>query len=206
MKKIIMGMVCIALLSMSSFAYSDKGAYFSGSLGLAMPSDIGFTDTTTPGVVTKIEQEFGLTFGVAIGYDFDNHFRIEAEVVQQKNDFDEMSLQANATGSSSSRSLLFNGYYDFPSNGAFTPFFSIGIGFSEVEIEYSNFQALGISRSSIEDTVFAHQIGVGLAYALTERASLDIKYRYMGVSGLDFGALEVDYTTHNLYAGIRLDF
>jgi len=199
---------CTMLLSISSIAYS-AGPYISGNLGLAIASDSDVTDSTVPGITLDIESDSGLALGVAVGYGLGNNTRIEGEIAYQKNDLDKASLlgvDVDLTGDTSSLALLLNGYYDFATESAFTPFISAGLGFAKVEINDFNVPGSGLPSSNDDDTVFAYQVGAGVGYAVNEKTTLDVKYRYTGTSDPDFDTSTAEYSSHNFYAGIRVSF
>lgn len=54
--------------------------------------------------------------------------------------------------------------------------------------------------------MFAYQVGAGVGYALTPQVTLDVKYRYFATADPDFDGTDMEYASHNIYAGIRLDF
>jgi len=212
-KKILTIACCATLLSISSVA-SAQGLYVSGKLGLAIANDSDISDpdlsAAYPGAGVSIEYDSGLALAGAIGTGFSNNVRIEIELAYQKNDLDKITANVSIPGvGSGSGSLgldgdvssiagLLNGYYDFKNTSAFTPFISGGIGMANVE-----FDAYG---SSDDDTVFAYQVGLGIGYAINEKVSLDLKYRYFGTADLEFDTTEVEYSSHNIYAGVRIGF
>ena len=201
--------ICAMLLSISSIAYSAEGPYVSGNLGIAMASDSDATDSTAPGTTLDIESDSGLALGAALGYGFGN-IRVEGEIAYQKNDLDKASISGlgsvDLTGDFSSTALLLNGYYDFKNQSAFTPFVSGGIGMATVEVNDFNAPGSGLPDTNEDDTVFAYQVGAGVGYAVTEKVNLDVKYRYFGTSDPEFETTEVEYSSHNVYAGIRVSF
>jgi opacity protein-like surface antigen len=208
-KTFLITAACAMTLSISSIAFSAEGPYVSGNLGLAIPSDSDLTDSTLPGITINIESDSGLALGVAAGYAFANNTRIEGEIAYQKNDLDKASLfgvNVDLTGDTSSLALLLNGYYDFKNASAFTPFISGGIGMAKVEINDMNIPGSGLPNTNEDDTVFAYQVGVGVSYAVNEKVSLDVKYRYFGTADPEFDTTEAEYSSHNVYAGIRVSF
>jgi len=196
------------LLSASSIAYSADGPYMSGNLGLAIASDSDVTDSTLPGITLTIESDMGYALAGAVGYEFGN-FRLEGEIAYQTNDLDKvkaLGVTLDATGDTSSLAGLLNCYYDFNNTSLFTPYISAGIGMAQVEINNFNIPGSGLPGTNDDDTVFAYQFGVGMAYAMTENLSLDIRYRYFATSDLEFDTTDVEYSSHNFYAGIRYTF
>lgn len=206
-KTFLITAACAMTLSVSSLAFSAEGPYVSGNLGLAIPSDSDLTDSTVPGITIDIESDLGLALGVAAGYAFGNNTRIEGEIAYAKNDLDKASLlgvDVDLTGDTSSIALLLNGYYDFKNASAFTPFINGGIGMARVKVNDINIPGSGLPDTSDDDTVFAYQVGVGVGYAVNEKVSIDVKYRYFGTSDPEFDTTESEYSSHNVYAGIRV--
>lgn len=200
---------CTMLLSISAVAYSAEGPYVSGNLGIATPNNSDVTDSLEPGLVMDMESDSGLALGVAVGYGFASNVRIEGEVAYQENDLEKVSLfglDADLTGYTSSLALLLNGYYDFKNASPFTPFIGGGLGMAKVEINDLNFPGSGVSGVDDDDTVFAYQFGAGVAYAVNEQVSIDVKYRYFGTSDLEFDTTEAEYSSNNIYAGVRISF
>jgi opacity protein-like surface antigen len=205
-KKTLTIACCAALLSISSVAYSAAGPYVSGNVGLAIANDSDVT--LVPGITVDVESDSGLALGAAAGYAFEFNTRVEAEIVYQKNDLDEINifgLDLDLSGDTSSTALLFNGYYDFNNASAFTPFIGAGIGVANVEVNDFNILGLG-GLPDDDDTVFAYQVGAGVAYAINENIDIDVKYRYFATSDPEFDITEIEYSSHNIYAGVRIGF
>ena len=196
------------LLSLSVFAYGAEGPYVSANLGLAIASDSDLTDSTVPGITMEIESDMGVALGVAAGYDF-GKARIEGEIAYQQNDLDKASLlgvEVDLTGDGTSLALLLNGYFDFENDSAFTPFISAGLGFAKVEINDFNVPGSGLPGESDDDTVFAYQVGAGVGYAINQKVSVDVKYRYFATSDPEFDTTCAEYSSHNFYVGVRVNF
>lgn len=200
-KSILIISVCAVLLAFSPSVYSAEGPYVSGNIGLAMPIDSDVTISEEPGVTGDLESDKGLALGVAVGYGFGN-IRAEGEIAYQKNDLDKISVGGESedlTGDTSSLAFLLNGYYDFKNKSAFTPFISAGLGLARVEVSDDE-------GDDENDTVFAYQVGAGVGYAINEKVTLDLKYRYFATSDPEFDGVEIEYSSHNFYAGIRVAF
>jgi len=207
-KAVLIAAGCTMLLSISSIAYSTEGIYVSGNLGLAIVNDSDVTDSTVPGETLKFESDMGYALGGAIGYDFGN-FRIEGEIAYQKNDLDRVKapgVSADATGDTSSLAGLLNGYCDFNNTSPFTPYISGGVGVAKVEINDFNIPGSGMSNVNDDNTVFAYQVGAGVAYTINENLCFDVKYRYFGTSDQEFATTDFEYSSNNFYAGLRYTF
>jgi len=207
-KNLLITFVCVPVFFFSAPVYSAEGLYMSGNIGFAMASDSDLTDSTVPGITVNTEFDTGLAFGAALGYDF-NRFRVEGEISYQKNDIDKISAQGvffDATGDAVALSFLINGYYDFINSSAFTPYVSAGAGFAQVEFNDLNISSLGFSGSKDEDTVFAYQIGIGVGYAVTEKVTIDVKYRYFGTEDSEYDTTEAEFASNNFLFGMRINF
>lgn len=207
-KALLIAAGCTMLLSVSSIAYSADGIYVSGNLGLAISNDSDVTDSTVPGTTLEFESDMGYALGGAIGYDFGN-VRIEGEIAYQTNDLDQVKAfgaSVDATGDTSSLAGLLNGYYDFNNISPFTPYISGGVGVAKVEINDFNIPGSGFSDVNEDHTLFAYQVGVGVAYAVDEKLNFDVKYRYFATSDLELDTRDFEYSSNNFYAGIRYTF
>lgn len=207
-KNLLIISVCVLAFFFSSPAYSAEGPYVSGNIGFAMLSDSDVTDSTIPDITIDMEYDTGLALGAALGYNFGNT-RLEGEISYQKNDFEKASLfgvDVDLTGDVTSLSLLMNGYYDFVNNSAVTPYLSAGLGFAEVEVNDLNVPGSGLPDSNDDDTVFAYQVGVGVGYAVNEKVTIDVKYRYFATSDPEFDTTEAECASHNFLFGVRVNF
>jgi opacity protein-like surface antigen len=207
-KNLLITFVCVLVFFFSAPVYSAEGLYVSGNIGFAVASDSDLTDSTVPGITVNTEFDTGLAFGAALGYDF-NRFRVEGEISYQKNDIDKISAQGvilDATGDAVALSFLINGYYDFINSSAFTPYISAGLGFAQVEFNDLDINSLGFSGSNDEDTVFAYQIGIGVGYAVTEKVTIDVKYRYFGAENSEYNTTEAEFASNNFLFGVRFNF
>lgn len=202
MKKSILIAACAIPFVICSTALAE--VYVSGNIGLAMlnDSDTDFFYSGYPVTVT-FESDSGLALGLAVGYAFKNS-RIEVEYAYQQNDLEEVeasifgfSASEKIGGETNSNSFLLNGYYDFKNTSSFTPFLSGGIGLSKVEVD---------SGGSADDTVFAYQLGGGVAYAITDKFLIDLKYRYFATDDPELDGFEIEYSSHNFYLGGRFSF
>ena len=202
-KNLILIMGCLVMLLFSSAAYSADGLYVGGNIGYAMASDSNVSDPS--GEIT-VEFDPGIAIGTYIGYTF-GKMRIEGEIAAQKNDIDKIgatisgvSINLDMNGEETVVSFLANGYYDFKNSSPFTPFVSAGIGFANVNVDVEDIDV------SDDDTVFAYQVGVGIAYAISEKVSIDAKYRYLGATDAEIAGADCEFGSHNILAGVRISF
>ena len=61
-----------------------------------------------------------------------------------------------------------------------------------------------ITNWSDNDTVFAYQVGAGVAFAINKHFTIDLKYRFFATEELEttIGTFE----SHNVYLGVRYNF
>jgi len=207
-KNLLILFVCVPAFFFPGPVSGAEGFYASGNIGVVKVDDSDITDSTVPGITVDTEFDNGLAFGAALGYDF-NRFRVEGEISYQQNDIDKIGSQGviyDATGDTTVLSFLINGYYDFINSSAFTPFVSAGLGVAQVEFNNFNISRFGFSGSNDEDTVFAYQIGMGVGYAVTEKVTIDIWYRYFGTEDSEYDTIEAEFASHNFIFGIRVNF
>ena len=205
-KNLIIYCVCAMLLAFYTSAYSAEGPYVSGNIGFAMLSDSDLTDSTAPGITLDMEFDPGFALGAALGYGF-GKTRIEGEIAYQKNDIDKIGafgVSLDASGDATALAFLLNGYYDFTNNSLFTPYVSAGLGFAKIEV--NDFSISGMPIGSDDDTVFAYQIGAGIGYAVSEKVTIDVKYRYFATSDPEFDTTEAEFASHNFLLGVRVNF
>ena len=196
-KGIMMAVGCALLLTAAPAAYSGSNPYLSLNGGVVLLDDVEVSD---PEFGTfEIESDPGLALAGALGYKPCHFFRMETEVSWQQNDMDKVTgfgLSADIDGDTNSLAGLLNGYYDFATHGPLTPFLSAGIGAAKVEVS--------VEDESWDDTAFAYQVGGGLNFVLNPKLSFDLKYRYFSAADLDIDGTDVDYSSHNIYGGLRI--
>ena len=192
----------------STMAYSAEDPYVSLSLGFVMPNDSDADFDSGETVTFGFDD--GFAFSGAIGGRIEKGIRAEAEFSYLKSDLDKASVSGFGStpvdGDISSISLLANGYFDFINEGPITPFFSAGIGITSVEVSDITIPSSSYYLEGDDDIVFAYQIGAGVGFSLNEQTILDIKYRYFATSDPDFEIASAEFSSHNLFIGIRVSF
>ena len=212
MKKLLMATGSALLLTIASTAHCAEGLYVSGNVGASIPVDSDMIDSAVPGLTMTFASKTGIAAGIALGYDFGNNTRLEAEYAYQQNDMDTVStigvtLPITA-GDTTVNAGLINGYYDFANGSAFTPFISAGAGLAKIDV--SPLTIAGATSTAIDDTVFAYQASVGVGFAASPTVTIDVKYRYFGTADPTFtypgGTVSGEYSSHNFYGGVRIAF
>jgi opacity protein-like surface antigen len=209
---LLCGFVVLALTVSSAYADINNGWYYGLGAGGALATDGDWTSYSDTG---DFDIDTGFLVSGAIGYKFGMP-RLEAEVLYLTNDYDKINTNggspAAASGDISSLAFMVNGYLDFANESSFTPFIFAGAGVANVEID--NMVVAGSTVVDDDDTVFAYQVGAGVAIDLSENFILDFKYCYFGLGDHDFpdrgnnSATDLDneFASHNITIGFRYSF
>ncbi len=205
MKKSLITVAAMAVLAapLSAIA-ADDSFYIKGSVGLGMAMDTDIDNMPNAAGNAKMTYDTGILASLAAGYDFANPMRLEIEFMRQKNDLDRLSydnLYGNFTeGDLTTKSFMFNGYYDISTGSAWTPFVGAGIGFSKLDLDTP-----GLDFSD-NDNVFTYQFIGGVAYAFNEQWSVDAEYRFIGTGDATIDGADFDFNSNNLMLGLRYSF
>lgn len=210
--KVFWGVVA-SLFLCTTLANAGTNYYLAANIGAALLNDSDIMDSSVPFVTFTAESETGMGASLAMGYNFGNA-RVEGEIAYQKNDLDSLSLNvigydlgdASISGDTSSIAFLVNGYYDIHNKTSVTPYIGGGLGMANVDLGAVYLDNYGQLTRSVDDTVFAYHLTAGVAFPVTDSVSLDLKYRYFATADLEIDTGEVEYSSHNFYAGVRVDF
>ena len=206
----------IAFLLGSTGIAANAQPYVSGNVGLGMLETSDVEDEAAPGETASLGYDNSFILSGAVGYTFDS-FRGELELAYQKNDIDTFGFEGTDidtggipgfNGDVSSLTGLINGYFDFDLGTSFRPYLTAGLGLSKVDFELSIDSDLldEAINESADDSVIAYHLGAGFGYAISENVILDLRYRYFMTDEPDFDGSSVDYTSHNITGGIRINF
>jgi opacity protein-like surface antigen len=210
---LLTGWSLLFVLSSVAHSYYGTGPYLSLNGGMSTLND---AEAQEPGVVIDFKSDSGLALTGAVGYNF-GHVRMEAELAYQQNDIESLDLyepqgrlkDIMASGETSSVSGLLNGYYDFINISSLTPFVTAGVGFTKVEMKnlgmFVNNEFIEVEGTP-DGTAMAYQVGGGFSYALNNKLSFDLKYRYFAAVDLELDNVEFEYSSHNFYGGFRTSF
>ena len=139
-----------------------------------------------------------------LGYRFDQNWRVELEGGYRSNDIETITSPSaglpsgvcaigpvaspcvGPDGEISAASLMMNVIYDFGSEGdALRPFIGLGAGMNRVNTEFlgtlggsTTLRGVGVGADD-SSTELAAQAIAGLAFAISDRAHLDLTYRYL---------------------------
>lgn len=160
----------------------------------------------------------GLLGSAVVGWDFGpgnpaGEGRIELEYTHRTNRLDQARFAdgvAPAGGNLTADSLLVNFYgVSHDVSRSWSPYAGAGLG--AARIATSDLTVTGEPLSSDSALVFAYQLGVGIDYALTDRLSLDLGYRFFSSTRPTFNevngpAFKMDYLNNSVVLGLRAGF
>ena len=155
----------------------------------------------------------GLRADVLFGYHGERDFAGTAEAASGA-----AGLNTNEPLSTSVKSytLMFNTYYDFGQIRGFVPYLGAGIGAAYHVVDDVSFA--GGHTEGDETTSFAWALMAGLGYQVSDRAILDLGYRYIDLGNAKSGGgtanagqrnrqIELDsITAHEFTLGLRYHF
>jgi OOP family OmpA-OmpF porin len=191
-------------------ANATEGWYGRVDAGVSIDGELDgdVADGNTSGPISA-EFDEGWMVDTGIGYAFDNGFRLEGELSYRKNQWEALAVDppdGDFTGDAKAWGLLANLFYDFNRGGTIQPFIGVGAGGAHVEVGID-----GLNDAS--DTVFAYQGLAGVGFRLSERATLDLTYRYFAAPDVDISEAwgpgftsEVDYINQAVTVGLRWQF
>lgn len=199
-KQLMAGAALLALFGAGPALADPDGVYVAGDIGYHWPQSNDW-DACVGAVCTPVEVKAGDDWAgfARLGYRLNANWRIEAEAGYRESNELELGgvtfddVDANAT------TLMANLLYDFGNrDSSFRPFVGAGVGGAEVKFE------------DAEDTAFGWQLLAGAAWRLSERANLDLTYRYLNVADLEMtdgpDSFSGDFEDHSVTLGLRYSF
>ena len=206
-------LAAVALLGIAtSLSAQEKKWYGSVGAGAALLND---TSTSVGGVSLSTEYSTGFLITGAVGRFFDR-FRGELELNYMQSDLDKITVSGfgvagsvSADGDVSATSLMVNGYYEFDTGTAWSPYLGGGIGGANVSV--NDVGANGVTLLDDSATVLAYQAKAGIAYRFNENIDGTFGYRYFATDDLDMSAFGTSFTldgpeSHNFEIAVRFRF
>lgn len=204
--------------------------YIEYDVGLTLMRNQNLTRTNPPGLSGHIESEPGFNVGGAIGTKFLQHFRTEINVGYRQNDVERIGIQPgnkDGKGTLSMIHVLANAYAEYDFDLGVIPYFGLGAGFGQVEIDAHN--KSDTLQIDSDDNGFLWNAMVGLTIPWRnadnpERTTtaFNIGYRYLMTEDLNFRArintvpppvngpiarqLDSEYDAHEIVFGLRYFF
>ena len=193
----------IASLSMLPFAKEVKSDdYKKGLYGYIGAGTGTFSDLVIQGTPFSVNFDPGFSFESSLGYDFGKHYRVEAS-------YSNTTSTTVTDNNAKFRSIIFNGYLDFPiENTKWTPF--IGAGYGSTNVDAENLCTAG-GTDNCKDDVATYSISGGLSYALDSDKDITGKITYLGfdtINVIDDGlaASVTDSETLSVHIGVKFKF
>lgn len=242
LNKMLLASGAAAALAMTATAASadPNGWYGAVDAGFHTMEDGINAESSTTGANWNWEVNDGWAAFARLGYRFNPNWRLELEGGYRAGDIGTVRAITGSQGlcnltpatggcfspegDITSTTLMANLIYDFGSADAvLRPFVGLGVGVNRVNTDaIGNLRANRTAALAADDssTEFAAQAIAGLAWALSERTSLDLTYRYLtgdaawasttagtGVGATAFGTWEGDYDqSHTVSLGLRYSF
>ncbi len=212
----IVGAALVVGLAAPAAAQNHTNGFYIGlGAGVNWARDASFSNIlTTSATSNKVEFDMGWVGVGSIGYGFGNGLRLELEAGYRQNGADRtFGSNSGSSGDATVWSGMVNVLYDFATGTAFMPYIGVGIGGAMV-----NYDGLrgGIGnglRVSGDDTVFAAQGILGVAYQVAPQWRLGLDYRYFATTEGNFGtnnatrrSSDASYAAHSVIFGLRYDF
>ena len=225
-KTFIMATSAAGALALSAGAASADPNGWYGAIDIGWHS----ADVETSRTIDSFEVDEDWAGFARLGYRFDQNWRVELEGGYRLGAIGDTPGICNIApaagpceivdGEITSTSLMMNVIYDFGmGNSNLRPFVGLGAGVNQVNTTLLG--ALAADRTIVvgadDDSVELAAQGIaGVTWALSDRASLDLTYRYL-VSNMEFdliatapaaadGTYEGRYTDHSLTLGLRYAF
>jgi len=217
-KKIFALLACGPLaFALAGTASAQQGIYVSGNLGISIVGDqtVSGVDEGEGPWSDETSLDTGFAIHGAVGYNFDIA-RAEFEIGYSTNDYDTLDSQdygqEDLDGDLTATTFMANAYYDFKNSSAFQPYVGAGIGLAIIDINDLKGSSWDADEPAVnvDDTVFAYQIMVGVAYVINPNISIDLSYRYLGTSDPEMtdqdGDFDYEFSEHNILVGLRYTF
>jgi len=173
--------------------------------------------------LTKVKSDLGYLAGLRFGYSM-GPFRPELEFAYRSNDVDKQreiiyGLLGPREQSAASKGDATHGvtgmanlWIDFlKSSSSINPYIGGGVGAIDFELKDPTYNGARLDKDN--DTVFAWQLGAGVAWALSDRFDLTLDYRYLKSDDAQFdllpgiaGDVETEYESHSAMIGMRFYF
>ena len=225
--RLLTGIVAASLgVASPAAAEGLYGSLHAGGSFLQKSSNVDDVPAAIPTDV-DLKYKYGPLFGGALGWAFPFGLRLEGEVTYRTNDFKRIDINRDGglggfvglppldgtsfkvNGKETTLSFMANAWYDIKTGTRFTPYVGGGIGVTWLRMD--NLRLGGFQLADDSEYTGAWQLGGGVSVEVTPMISLSVDYRYFSAISpviKDFAGfnLETDYRTHNVVAGIRINF
>jgi opacity protein-like surface antigen len=204
---IIGGICTVSVVGVVGACAQESGPYVKIEAGPTLMEDARLRDFVGVTSGNKVEFDPGFRFAFGGGYSFNDVVAIGGETGFSYNSFDRISggfFREDRSGVGNIP-LMGNIVLKLPNRSRLVPFVGAGAGLSFTYLYADNLVfdptpggATGdetiVDGASDSDTVFAWQLFGGLKYAINERMSLGIGYKYMRSEAPDWESEEDFFT------------
>jgi OmpA-OmpF porin, OOP family len=214
----------LAMPSVGHAAPRADGVYLRGEAGLSLPLAMNASGTAGPNFTAS--PDMGPIVGGAVGLRL-SPIRIELGLDFMRHDAGSLHFTSDGglgvaagTGNLSGRTVSAGGtvhnvpvmanlYYDFDTGTPLEVYLGIGVGLSDLSLH--DVSTAGARLFDGSDLVFAYQPMIGVDYALNDRLSIGLQYRYFATTAASFHdtaghAFSVASASHNILATITYSF
>jgi len=150
--------------------------------GTTTPGTDPSTSTTVTTAPSRVTFDSGFGLEGAVGYLFDGGLRPELALAYAENDIDTFEVQTTggpqpfgSDGKLKTYRAMANAWYDIDFGSAVIPYLGGGAGYQRSEFDIGD---------SGDSSGFVYQAGAGVGFAVNDRTTLSVDYRY--VVGDDF--------------------
>ncbi len=126
-----------------------------------------------------IENGFGFTTGISLGYKFTENVTAEIGWEYKSNDITVINNNVRSSGDYASNFIYLNGIYNFSTNSRFKPYLGLGASLiQEIDLDFGD----GMETSFSDSGNFGFQGLIGLDYNLSNRWALNWEAKYVTFS------------------------
>lgn len=202
--KTTLAVAAAGFLAATSIANAEVARpYITLGGGLSILDDVGVAGN---GIGRNLDTNNGWAAMVAGGIGVMNGLRLELELAQRKNSFD------NANGDARATTLMGNVLYDIPvSVLGFTPYIGAGLGGARTSLN-NVVTGTGLGTVDDSDMVFAYQGIAGVSAPVSNNLTVSLDYRYLSTfqdpeyrtsTGINATS---EYSDHTIMLGFRWSF
>jgi opacity protein-like surface antigen len=184
-------LMAAAGLAISSSVYASP--YVELDLGASIPLDSEIIDDADASYNPTI------AFTSAVGYAFNQNFRVDLEYGYQEADIDRIAgVNVDGAASLTVHTALANGYYNFKNSTQITPFIGAGVGAAFLEGN--------LGSASASDTVLAYQGTAGASYSVNDHLAVTGSYRYLDTEDGALGMQKASFSDNLVRLGMAYSF
>ena len=145
-----------------------------------------------------VDNVLGLNIGY--GLSFGNGLRLDLEYTEnfpaKKAEKDSTEIEKMEF---STKTLMLNGYHEYVTGTKLNPYTTFGIGESRAKIfaKEIDYYANTVNVFKKVHSGFAYQAGLGIAYSISDKISIDTGYRYVKYGNLKNKKADINLKSHS---------